>query len=157
MIRGTFANIRLRNQLAPGTEGGWTRNFATDGEVTTIYDAAQSYAASGTPIQLDDVASLGHVDIELLDDGSAAATFVEVGNQQARLRVRRVEASGAKSAAVTVSATGARPTGVPRIARVGDELLFAWTESTPPAEGATEGTEQVKTATARLPGVSGTR
>ena len=50
MIRGTFANIRLRNQLAPGTEGGWTRNFATDGEVSTIYDAAQSYADSGTPL-----------------------------------------------------------------------------------------------------------
>ena len=50
MIRGTFANIRLRNQLAPGTEGGWTRNFADDGEVTTIYDAAQSYAEAGTPL-----------------------------------------------------------------------------------------------------------
>jgi aconitate hydratase len=50
MIRGTFANIRLRNQLAPGTEGGWTRNFATDGEVTTIYDAAQSYAEAATPL-----------------------------------------------------------------------------------------------------------
>jgi aconitate hydratase len=50
MIRGTFANIRLRNQLAPGTEGGWTRNFAGDGEVTTIYDAAVDYAAKGVPL-----------------------------------------------------------------------------------------------------------
>ncbi len=50
MIRGTFANIRLRNQLAPGTEGGFTRNFAAGGEVTTIYDAAQAYAAAGTPL-----------------------------------------------------------------------------------------------------------
>jgi aconitate hydratase len=50
MIRGTFANIRLRNQLAPGTEGGWTRNFAGDGEVTTIYDAATAYAEAGTPL-----------------------------------------------------------------------------------------------------------
>jgi aconitate hydratase len=50
MIRGTFANIRLRNQLAPGTEGGWTRSFADGGEVTTIYDAAQRYAAAGTPL-----------------------------------------------------------------------------------------------------------
>jgi aconitate hydratase A / 2-methylisocitrate dehydratase len=50
MIRGTFANIRLRNQLAPGTEGGWTRNFAADGEVTTIYDASVAYAAAGTPL-----------------------------------------------------------------------------------------------------------
>jgi aconitate hydratase len=51
MIRGTFANIRLRNQLAPGTEGGFTRDFtADDGPVATIYDAAQSYAQEGTPL-----------------------------------------------------------------------------------------------------------
>src|SRR4028119_1477224 len=42
MIRGTFANIRLRNQLAPGTEGGFTRDFTEDGDVTTVYDASVS-------------------------------------------------------------------------------------------------------------------
>ncbi len=51
MIRGTFANIRLRNQLAPGTEGGFTRDFTVaDGPVTTVYDAAVNYAAAGTPL-----------------------------------------------------------------------------------------------------------
>jgi aconitate hydratase len=50
MVRGTFANIRLRNQLAPGTEGGFTRDFTRDGEVTTIYDAADHYAREGTPL-----------------------------------------------------------------------------------------------------------
>ena len=50
MIRGTFANIRLRNQLAPGTEGGVTRDFTAGGEVTSIYDAAQHYATAGTPL-----------------------------------------------------------------------------------------------------------
>ncbi|MGN6752736.1 MAG: aconitate hydratase [Intrasporangium sp.] len=51
MIRGTFANIRLRNQLAPGTEGGFTRDFTEpDGPVTTIFDAAEHYAAAGTPL-----------------------------------------------------------------------------------------------------------
>jgi 3-isopropylmalate dehydratase small subunit len=49
MIRGTFANIRLRNQIAPGTEGGVTRDF-TRAARTSIYDAAQSYAAAGTPL-----------------------------------------------------------------------------------------------------------
>jgi aconitate hydratase len=49
MIRGTFANIRLRNQLVPGVEGGFTVNHLT-GEQTTIYDAAQAYAASGIPL-----------------------------------------------------------------------------------------------------------
>ncbi len=50
MIRGTFANIRLRNQLAPGTEGGYTRDLSKDGEVTTIFDASESYLATGTPL-----------------------------------------------------------------------------------------------------------
>ena len=50
MIRGTFANIRLRNQLAPGTEGGVTRDFTHDGDVTTVYDASVNYAAEGTPL-----------------------------------------------------------------------------------------------------------
>jgi aconitate hydratase len=49
MIRGTFANIRLRNLLAPGTEGGYTRHLP-DGEQTTIFDAAQRYAAEGVPL-----------------------------------------------------------------------------------------------------------
>jgi aconitate hydratase len=50
MIRGTFANIRLRNQLVPGVEGGFTRDFTRGGEQTSIYDAAQSYAAAGIPL-----------------------------------------------------------------------------------------------------------
>ncbi|MEO8751027.1 MAG: aconitate hydratase AcnA, partial [Allobranchiibius sp.] len=51
MIRGTFANIRLRNQLAPGTEGGWTRDFTQqDAPVTTIYDASVNYVQAGTPL-----------------------------------------------------------------------------------------------------------
>ena len=50
MIRGTFANIRLRNQLAPGTEGGFTRDFTRDGEVTTVFEASENYLAQGTPL-----------------------------------------------------------------------------------------------------------
>jgi aconitate hydratase len=50
MIRGTFANIRLRNQLAPGTEGGFTRDFTGDGDVTTVYDASVKYAEAATPL-----------------------------------------------------------------------------------------------------------
>ncbi|HZC73983.1 MAG TPA: aconitate hydratase AcnA [Jatrophihabitans sp.] len=50
MIRGTFANIRLRNQLAPGTEGGVTRDFTQGGEVTSVYEAAVNYAADDTPL-----------------------------------------------------------------------------------------------------------
>ena len=49
MVRGTFANVRLRNQLAPGTEGGWTRYLPT-GEVMSIFDASVKYQADGTPL-----------------------------------------------------------------------------------------------------------
>lgn len=49
MVRGTFANIRIRNQLAPGTEGGYTRHLP-DGEVTSIYDASMQYQADGVPL-----------------------------------------------------------------------------------------------------------
>jgi aconitate hydratase len=59
MMRGTFANIRLRNQLAPGTEGGWTtllappcvgQPVACEGEVMTIFDAAMMYRTQGVPL-----------------------------------------------------------------------------------------------------------
>ena len=49
MMRGTFANIRLRNQLAPGTEGGWTRHQPSD-EQMSIYDAALQYQSAGIPL-----------------------------------------------------------------------------------------------------------
>ncbi len=50
MIRGTFANIRLRNQLAPGTEGGFTRDFTAGGEVTSVFEASENYIAAGIPL-----------------------------------------------------------------------------------------------------------
>jgi len=49
MMRGTFANIRLRNQLAPGTEGGWTRHQPS-GEQMSIFDASLKYQDEGTPL-----------------------------------------------------------------------------------------------------------
>jgi aconitate hydratase len=49
MMRGTFANIRLRNQMAPGTEGGWTMHLP-DNTQTTIYDAAMQYQKEGVPL-----------------------------------------------------------------------------------------------------------
>jgi aconitate hydratase len=50
MIRGTFANIRLRNLLLNGVEGGFTRNFLADGEQTTIFDASAAYIEAGVPL-----------------------------------------------------------------------------------------------------------
>ncbi len=50
MIRGTFANIRIKNQLLDGVEGGFTRDFTRDGAESTVYDAAQNYQAAGIPL-----------------------------------------------------------------------------------------------------------
>lgn len=55
MTRGTFANVRFKNQLAPGTEGGFTKYHPT-GEITTIFEAAEKYKEDGTPL----VALVGH-------------------------------------------------------------------------------------------------
>lgn len=50
MIRGTFANIRLKNLLLDGVEGGFTRNFLSNGDQSTIYDASVTYQAAGVPL-----------------------------------------------------------------------------------------------------------
>ncbi|WP_237185350.1 aconitate hydratase AcnA [Rothia nasimurium] len=50
MIRGTFANIRIKNQLLDGVEGGFTRDFTKDGEQSTVYDASMNYQAAGIPL-----------------------------------------------------------------------------------------------------------
>ena len=50
MIRGTFANIRLKNLLLNGVEGGYTRNFLNNGEQTTIYEASMAYQDAGIPL-----------------------------------------------------------------------------------------------------------
>ena len=105
-------------------------------------DAGRSW---GPPIKLEDEASLGHVDIEMLDDGSAVATWVEFANERSQFRMRRIEPSGTRSAAITVSGTS-RVSGYPRVARSGNELVFAWTEG---AES--EGMQRVRGAVAKLP------
>jgi hypothetical protein len=104
-------------------------------------DAGRTF---GAPIRLDDSATLGRVDVELLSDGAAVASWIEFADQRPQFRVRRVEASGVKSPAVTVAGlAGDRASGYPRIARHGDELVFAWTDSA-------EGRSRVQTANASL-------
>jgi hypothetical protein len=105
-------------------------------------DAGRSF---GAPVRLDDASALGRVDIVLLEDGSAAASWMEFGDGRAAFEVRRIERSGRRSEAVTVaSVDGRRASGYPRLARHHDELLFAWTESA-------NGRSRVVTAAARLP------
>ena len=101
-------------------------------------DGGHAYAAFssdggrtfGKPIRLDATSALGRVDIELLPDDSAVATWVEFTEQRSEFSARRVHPSGRMSERVTVAAIeGARTSGYPRVARDGGELTFAWTES----------------------------
>ena len=97
----------------------------------------------GAPIRLDDVASLGRVDVELLRDGSAAAAYVEFADQHAQFRMRRVDRKGSRSSPLTIAEiAGTRSSGYPRVALSGREIVFAWTDR--------QGTPQVHTAVAVL-------
>ena len=105
-------------------------------------DAGKTFAA---PIRVDDGGSLGRVDIEMLADGSALATWIEFTEQRAQFRARRIERNGTRSAPTTIAGiAGSRSSGYPRAAVANGELVFAWTES---SEG---GGLHVKTAAASL-------
>jgi hypothetical protein len=106
-------------------------------------DAGASFAR---PIRIDDGGSLGRVDVELLPDGAALATWIEFADQRAQFRARRIDRNGTRSAPVTIAGiAGSRASGYPRAAIAGREVVFAWTES---VDG---GGLQVRTAAARLP------
>lgn len=103
-------------------------------------------ATFGQPIRVDDGGSLGRVDVELLPDGAALATWIEFADQRAQFRARRIDRSGNRSAAITVAGiAGNRASGYPRAAVANGEVVFAWTES---VDG---GGLRVRTAAARLP------
>ena len=116
-----------------------------------------SGATFGAPIRVDDGGSLGRVDVDLLPDGAALATWIEFADQpvspkpaggggRAQFRARRIERSGTRSAAVTISGmANSRASGYPRAAIGNGEVVFVWTES---ADG---GGLQVRTSIARLP------
>jgi hypothetical protein len=101
-------------------------------------DAGKTWSA---PLRLDDETSLGRVDIEMLDDGSAIASWVEFAGGKSQFKVRRVTASGQRSAAVDVPGAG-RVSGYPRMTRAGNQLILAWTDG--------DAGQQVKAAVARI-------
>ena len=104
-------------------------------------DAGRTF---GAPVRVDDVSTLGRVDVELLPDGSAAVSYIEFADKRAQFRVRRIDRSGARSAPVTISALeSGRTSGYPRMALDGTALVFAWTGR--------DGSTRVHTATAALP------
>jgi hypothetical protein len=125
---------------------------------TALDDAGKAFAAFsqdsgrtwGTPIRLDDGASLGHVDVEMLEDGSAVASWVEFADQRSQFRMRRITPSLARSEPVVIAgASGGRVTGYPRLAGHGHELLLAWSEREESGIS-----QQVKAAIARTPALA---
>jgi hypothetical protein len=125
---------------APGDEGHAYIAFSSD--------AGRTW---GAPIRLDEAMSIGRVDVELLDDGSAVATWIEFAGGHSELRARLVTPDGQRSRPVPVAGVGEdAAAGLPRLARHGDDLIFAWTESGTPNE-AGEVPQRVRTAVARLP------
>jgi hypothetical protein len=125
---------------------------------TVKNDVGQAYAAFSSdagrtwsaPQRLDDAGSLGRVDIEMLDDGTAVASWVEYANGLTDFRLRRIDRSGVKSPAVNIApVSGGRASGFPRMARSGNELVFAWSESA--SDNDEGGALKVSTAAATLP------
>lgn len=118
--------------------------FTAVGDVGHVYvafsrDAGRTF---GKPLRLDDVASQGRVDVELLPDGSAAASWIELADGRATLMVRRLSPEGTRSAAVAVATLeGSRTSGYPRIAGAEDALMFAWTDTAGSTAGWTYVTE----------------
>jgi hypothetical protein len=119
--------------------------FTAVGEEGHVYAAFSSDAGEtfGPPVRIDDVGAVGRVDVELLPDGSAAVTWIEFANQRSEFRIRRAERHGSRSASLAVSSIASgRSSGYPRMARRGNELIFAWT--------AAGDKPQVRTAVASL-------
>ena len=120
----------------------WFTATADQGHVFAAFssDAGKTF---GTPIRIDDVGALGRVDVELLPDHSAVVSWIEFAGQRSQFRIRRVERSGSRSDSTSVAGiSSSRASGYPRLARRGNELIFAWTD--------TQGGSRVRTATARL-------
>jgi len=120
--------------------------FTAVGDVGHAYVAFSGDAGRtfGAPVRLDDHASLGRVDVELLPDGSAVASWIELTESKATLMIRGVRADGTRLAAVPVAPLdGSRAAGVPRLALHGEQLTLAWTHHQ-------DGVPMVRTATAVL-------
>ena len=119
--------------------------FTAVGDEGHVYAAFSSNAGEtfGPPVRIDDVGAVGRVDVELLPDGSAAVTWIEFADQRSEFRIRRVERNSSRSTSIAVSGIASgRSSGYPRMARRGNELIFAWTE---PGERS-----HVRTAVAQL-------
>lgn len=91
--------------------------------------SADAGATFGDPIQVDDGETLGRVDALMLPDGSALVCWLSGNAESGAIKVRRIRSDGSVGAAAVIAKTDiSRSSGFPRMARLGDEVHFAWTE-----------------------------
>ncbi|HEX6938686.1 MAG TPA: sialidase family protein [Longimicrobiales bacterium] len=120
---------------------------ANDSPRVRVAFSEDAGATFGAPLDVGAATPVGRVDVERLDDGTALVSWIERTADAAEIRVRRIGAAGPIGPPHTVAASSAaRASGFPRMARVGDEVVFAWTEPGRPS--------QVRVAAARLEGGS---
>lgn len=135
-VNGPAVSARGRNVAV-----AWFTAASGDGRAFLAFsdDAGRTF---GRPIRIDDESALGRVDVELLNDGSTAVTWIEFAAERSNFKVRRVAHDGTRGPAATIGPMG----GVryPRTARHGNDLLFAWTAVDD------TGTQHVRTARAAL-------
>jgi hypothetical protein len=115
----------------------WFTAPAGEGQafVAFSHDAGRTF---DNPIRIDEGSATGHVDAELLADGAVAVSWTEFVNKQSQVRLRRVDATGSLSPALTIGVTMAMQ--YPRLAQGRDELLVTWIKS-----------EDLRVGTARVP------
>ncbi len=104
-------------------------------------DAGATFIA---PTQVDDGSPVGRVEVLMLDDGSAFVVWMERAGKGAEIKARRVKQGGSRQPSITIAASSAaRSSGFPQIARSGQDVFFAWTESSNP--------QRVRTAMLKIP------
>jgi hypothetical protein len=144
-VNGPALSARGRDVAIAWFSGSHDQNRA---QLALSSDAGCTFT---TPIRIDVRGSLGRVDVELLENGSAAAAWIEHADGKAELQLRHVTRAGVTATPVTVAPLRTdRSSGYPRLAGGRDELILAWTESVPATAPATGNIFRVRTAIARV-------
>lgn len=100
-----------------------------------IIFSSDAGATFGQPIQVDEGAPVGRVDVLMLADGSALVSWLERTTKGGEVKVRRMSPDGSRHQAMTVAeSSGARASGFPQMALAGDEIIFAWTDPSTPSK-----------------------
>jgi hypothetical protein len=112
---------------------GWF-TAAGDRPRANVAFSADAGATFGRALQIDDGAPLGRVDVVILPDGAALVVWLERGANGGIIKARRVDTAGARSQSFMVAgASAARSSGFPRLARTGNDVIFAWTDASTPS------------------------